>query len=83
MILNEISSICDAKETKSLVQFHGAYFTPESGQISIVLELLDGSFGDIVKNAGPIPEPILAHLTSKLVEGLEYLHRYGAIACAG
>eukprot|EP00958_Prasinococcus_capsulatus_P028461 scaffold6786_cov384-Prasinococcus_capsulatus_cf.AAC.5 len=79
-MLNEISSMCDAKETQRLVRFYGAFYTPESGQISIALELLDASFGDLVHNAGPIPEPILANLTQQVLEGLEYLHRYAARA---
>uniref|UniRef100_A0A0E0A9M8 mitogen-activated protein kinase kinase n=1 Tax=Oryza glumipatula TaxID=40148 RepID=A0A0E0A9M8_9ORYZ len=50
----------------------GAFYMPDSGQISIALEYMDGgSLADVIKIKKSIPEPVLAHMLQK---GLRYLH---------
>lgn len=48
-MLNDLKALCDAPtKVPGLVSFYGAYHVPESGQISIVLEYVDGgSLADV------------------------------------
>jgi serine/threonine protein kinase len=48
-MLNDLKALCDApNNVPGLVSFYGAYHVPESGQISIVLEYVDGgSLADV------------------------------------
>ncbi|CAA6661188.1 unnamed protein product [Spirodela intermedia] len=74
-LLNEIRTLCEAPCYEGLVEFHGAFFTPDSGQISIALEYMDGgSLADILRVRKFIPEPILSCMVQKLLHGLSYLH---------
>ncbi|XP_072959840.1 mitogen-activated protein kinase kinase 3 isoform X1 [Typha angustifolia] len=74
-LLNEIRTLCEASCYPGLVEFHGAFYAPDSGQISIALEYMDGgSLADVLRVKKFIPEPILSHLVKKLLEGLRYLH---------
>ncbi|WOK93010.1 mitogen-activated protein kinase kinase 3 isoform X1 [Canna indica] len=74
-ILNEIRTLCEASCYPGLVEFHGAFYTPESGQISIALEYVDGgSFADILRIQKLIPEDVLSCMVQKLLHGLSYLH---------
>ena len=49
-MLNDLKALIDApKNIPGLVSFYGAYHVPESGQISIVLEYVDGgSLADVL-----------------------------------
>lgn len=74
-LLNEIRTLCEACCYQGLVEFHGAFYTPGSGQISIALEYMDGgSLADILRVQKSIPEPILSYMIKKLLKGLSYLH---------
>ncbi|XP_024530529.1 mitogen-activated protein kinase kinase 3 isoform X1 [Selaginella moellendorffii] len=74
-LLNEIRTLCEAPMAKGLVEFYGAFYSPDSGQISIALEYMDGgSLADIVRNKKFIPEPILSVITRKVLQGLQFLH---------
>ncbi|KAG9446314.1 hypothetical protein H6P81_012442 [Aristolochia fimbriata] len=74
-LLNEIRTLCEAPCYEGLVEFHGAFYSPGSGQISIALEYVDGgSLADILRLRKCIPEPILASIVQKLLHGLTYLH---------
>ncbi|KAG6473553.1 hypothetical protein ZIOFF_067470 [Zingiber officinale] len=74
-LLNEIRTLCEASNYSGLVEFHGAFYTPESGQISIALEYVDGgSFADILKFQKVIPEDVLSCMVKKLLDSLNYLH---------
>eukprot|EP00252_Welwitschia_mirabilis_P014603 TRINITY_DN3208_c0_g1_i2.p1 TRINITY_DN3208_c0_g1~~TRINITY_DN3208_c0_g1_i2.p1 ORF type:complete len:436 (+),score=77.29 TRINITY_DN3208_c0_g1_i2:625-1932(+) len=74
-LLNEIRTPCEAPCSNSLVEFHGAFYTPACGQISIALEYMDGgSLADLVRVKKRIPEPILSVITQKLLQGLNSLH---------
>ena len=50
------------------MEFHGAFYTPDSGQISIALEYMDGgSLADIIRLRKSIPEPVLSSMFQKLL----------------
>ncbi|KAF6136974.1 hypothetical protein GIB67_030738 [Kingdonia uniflora] len=74
-LLNEIRTLCEAPCCEGLVEFHGAFYTPDSGQISIALEYIDGgSLADVLRLRKHIPEPVLSCMIKKLLHGLSYLH---------
>nr|GMC68730.1 mitogen-activated protein kinase kinase 3 [Ipomoea batatas] len=74
-LLTEIRTLCEAPCYQGLVEFYGAFYTPDSGQISIALEYMDGgSLADIIRLRKRIPEPILSSMVQKLLQGLSYLH---------
>ncbi|XP_031477672.1 mitogen-activated protein kinase kinase 3 isoform X2 [Nymphaea colorata] len=74
-LLNEIRTLCEAPSAQGLVEFHGAFYTPDSGQISIALEYMNGgSLADVLRVQKFIPEPVLASMVQKLLLGLSYLH---------
>jgi mitogen-activated protein kinase kinase 3 len=67
-LLTEIRTLCEAPCYEGLVEFHGAFYTPDSGQISIALEYMDGgSLADILRMHKTIPEPILSSMFHKLL----------------
>nr|POE65811.1 mitogen-activated protein kinase kinase 3 [Quercus suber] len=74
-LLTEIRTLCEAPCYQGLVEFHGAFYVPDSGQISIALEYMDGgSLADILRLQKRIPEPVLSSMFQKLLHGLSYLH---------
>ncbi|KAG7017780.1 Mitogen-activated protein kinase kinase 3 [Cucurbita argyrosperma subsp. argyrosperma] len=74
-LLTEIRTLCEAPCSEGLVEFHGAFYTPDSGQISIALEYMDGgSLADVLRLKKCIPEPVLSSMFQKLLQGLSYLH---------
>ncbi|KAJ4729285.1 Mitogen-activated protein kinase [Melia azedarach] len=74
-LLTEIRTLCEAPFNEGLVEFHGAFYMPDSGQISIALEYMDGgSLADILQMQKSIPEPVLSSMFQKLLQGLNYLH---------
>ncbi|KAF5479653.1 hypothetical protein F2P56_000457 [Juglans regia] len=74
-LLTEIRTLCEAPCYQGLVEFHGAFYTPDSGQISIALEYMDGgSLADILRLQKRIPEPVLSSMFQNLLNGLNYLH---------
>ncbi|GLC41062.1 hypothetical protein PLESTB_000947600 [Pleodorina starrii] len=76
-MLNDLKALCDApNNVPGLVSFYGAYHVPESGNISIVLEYVDGgSLADVQAKVGKIPENVLSKMTAKILRALAYLHR--------
>jgi serine/threonine protein kinase len=78
-LLKEIKTLCEAQQASAshgLVEFYGAFYAPESGQVSIALEYMDGgSLADIVRVVKTIPEPILSKITHKVLQGLAFLHQ--------
>lgn len=74
-LLTEIRTLCEAPCYQGLVEFYGAFYIPDSGQISIALEYMDGgSLADIIHVKKCIPEPLLSSIVRKLLHGLNYLH---------
>jgi len=60
--------LCEAPCYQGLVEFHGAFYVPDSGQISIALEYMDGgSLADILRLQKRIPEPVLSSMFQKLL----------------
>lgn len=41
-MMNDVKALCDARAVPGLVSFAGAYHMPDTGQIAIVLEYMDG-----------------------------------------
>lgn len=67
-LLNEIRTLCEAPYHQGLVEFYGAFYTPDSGQISIALEYMDGgSLADVIRVRKWIPEPVLSSMVRKLL----------------
>ena len=68
-LLNEIRTLCEAPRAPGLVEFNGAFYTPDSGQICIALEYMDGgSLADIIRVKHSIPEDILSVITRKVLQ---------------
>lgn len=68
-MLTEIRTLCEAPCHEGLVDFHGAFYSPDSGQISIALEYMNGgSLADILKVTKKIPEPVLSSMFHKLLQ---------------
>ena len=68
-LLTEIRTLCEAPCYQGLVEFYGAFYTPDSGQISITLEYMDGgSLADVIKRQRCIPEPVLSLMVQKLLQ---------------
>mmetsp|Transcript_13183 Transcript_13183/g.23470 ORF Transcript_13183/g.23470 Transcript_13183/m.23470 type:complete len:485 (-) Transcript_13183:419-1873(-) len=76
-LMNDVKALCDAPPNiPGLVQFLGAYHVPESGQVSIVLDYMDGgSLGDVLQKVKKIPENVLSKVTASVLHGLAHLHR--------
>mmetsp|Transcript_9782 Transcript_9782/g.24382 ORF Transcript_9782/g.24382 Transcript_9782/m.24382 type:complete len:480 (-) Transcript_9782:340-1779(-) len=76
-MLNDVKALCDAQAVPGLISFCGAFHVPDSGQISIVLEYMDGgSLADVLEKVGSIPENILSKVTGKILQGLTFLHKH-------
>ena len=68
-LLTEIRTLCEAPCYQGLVEFYGAFYTPDSGQISIALEYMDGgSLADVIKRQRCIPEAVLSKMVQKLLQ---------------
>ncbi|KAL4594843.1 hypothetical protein ACB092_12G048300 [Castanea dentata] len=71
-LLTEIRTLCEAPCYQGLVEFHGAFYVPDSGQISIALEYMDGgSLADILRLQKRITEPVLSPMFQKLLHILD------------
>ena len=67
-ILNELGTLSKACCYPGLVEFHGAFYKPNSGAIYFALEYMDGgSLADIIRVKKFIPEPVLAHILLKVL----------------
>ena len=66
--MTEIRTLCEAPCYQGLVEFYGAFYIPDSGQISIALEYMDGgSLADILRVQKCIPESVLSSIVRKLL----------------
>ena len=78
MVLNEIRTLCESPAAApGLVDFFGAFYTPASGQLSLVLEYMDGGSLRSLAQAAPnrrLPEQVLRHAARAMAEGLRHLH---------
>uniref|UniRef100_A0A0A9DND9 mitogen-activated protein kinase kinase n=1 Tax=Arundo donax TaxID=35708 RepID=A0A0A9DND9_ARUDO len=67
-ILNEFTTFSEACCYPGLVEFNGAFYTPNSGAIYFALEYMDhGSLADIIKVKQYIPQPVLAHMLEQVL----------------
>lgn len=67
-ILNELGTLSEASCYPGLVEFHGAFYKPNSGAIYFALEYMEvGSLADIIRVKKFIPEPVLAHMLQKVL----------------
>jgi hypothetical protein len=58
-----------------IVTFYDAFITPAEGDISIVVEYMDGgSLQDIVDTGGCSHEGVLANISFRVLHGLSFLH---------
>jgi serine/threonine protein kinase len=58
-----------------IVSFHDAFMNPEEGNISIILEYMDGgSLQDIVDTGGCSQESVLANVSYRVLVALQFLH---------
>jgi serine/threonine protein kinase len=60
-----------------IVAFHDAFITPSEGNISIVLEYMDGgSLQDIVDTGGCGLESVLANISYRFLLGIDFIHEH-------
>ncbi|GBF99604.1 hypothetical protein Rsub_12068 [Raphidocelis subcapitata] len=75
-MMNDVKALCDTPNVPGLINFYGAYHVPGSGQISLVLEYMDGGcLADVLRVVGAIPEGVLSRITARVLQGLAFLHR--------
>lgn len=73
----EIRTLCNLGQHEGLVKFYGAFFTADSGSVSLALEYMNaGSLDDFAKKlpGKRIPEKVLSLVSGKLLAGLGFLH---------
>eukprot|EP01012_Entosiphon_sulcatum_P044108 TRINITY_DN5863_c0_g1_i1.p1 TRINITY_DN5863_c0_g1~~TRINITY_DN5863_c0_g1_i1.p1 ORF type:complete len:539 (-),score=71.79 TRINITY_DN5863_c0_g1_i1:720-2315(-) len=57
-----------------------AFAVAPHGVASIVMEYLPGgSLDKMLGRVGPLPEPVVAHYTKQMLEGLQYLHEHNIV----
>jgi serine/threonine protein kinase len=70
-----LCTLVDSPQQPGLVSFFGAFYSPETNQINIALEYVEGgSLESVLRTAGAVPVPVLGKIMSGVLEGLEYLH---------
>jgi len=77
-LLREISIISSTKHV-NIIQFYGAYMSPSSSEVKILMDLCEGgsleSVGKRIKERGAIVgEMIAGRLAEGVLQGLAYLH---------
>ncbi|GMF47273.1 unnamed protein product [Phytophthora fragariaefolia] len=83
-LYNNLSSLPDADSAEStrqnvacpeLVCLYDAFMNPNEGNVSIVVEYMDGgSLQDIVDTGGCTSEVVLANISFRVLKGLAFLH---------
>ena len=72
-ILIEVKTL-HKSDVPGIISFVDAFY--DHNAVHIVLEYMDcGSLASVLKRHGPLPEPLLASVSSDLLGGLEHLHR--------
>lgn len=77
-LLREVSIISSTKHV-NIIQFYGAYMSPSSSEVKILMDLCEGgsleSVGKRIKDRGAIVgEMIAGRLAEGVLQGLAYLH---------
>ncbi|ETW10412.1 STE/STE7 protein kinase [Aphanomyces invadans] len=79
-LYNNLASLSDDAERRKvacpeIVCLYDAFMNPNEGNVSIVVEYMDGgSLQDIVDTGGCTSEPVLANISYRVLKGLRYLH---------
>jgi hypothetical protein len=83
-LYNNLSTLPDTESAESarqsvacpeLVCLYDAFMNPNEGNVSIVVEYMDGgSLQDIVDTGGCTSEVVLANISSRVLKGLAFLH---------
>eukprot|EP00736_Rhodelphis_marinus_P003985 Rmarinus@m.13336 len=56
------------------VALHGAFYDRDA--VYLALEFMDtGSLADLAKDAGPMPEPVIASIAVEILLGLQFMHK--------
>ena len=78
-LIAEMKLLCEHQggHQPGLVQFVGAFYSPETNQINIALEYVEGgSLESLVKRRGAVPTDVLGKIVGGVCTGLEYLHAH-------
>ncbi|KAF0686231.1 Aste57867_21936 [Aphanomyces stellatus] len=79
-LYNNLASLSDEAERRKvacpeIVCLYDAFMNPNEGNVSIVVEYMDGgSLQDIVDTGGCTSESVLANISYRVLKGLRYLH---------
>eukprot|EP00322_Chrysochromulina_rotalis_P024319 CAMPEP_0115868934 /NCGR_PEP_ID=MMETSP0287-20121206/21549_1 /TAXON_ID=412157 /ORGANISM="Chrysochromulina rotalis, Strain UIO044" /LENGTH=343 /DNA_ID=CAMNT_0003323605 /DNA_START=37 /DNA_END=1069 /DNA_ORIENTATION=+ len=72
-ILIEIRTL-HMSDVPGIIAFHNAFYADNA--VHIVLEYMNcGSLASVLQRNGPLPEPLLARVTSDVLGGIDHLHR--------
>lgn len=73
--LSTLSDAATAVACPELVCLYDAFMNPNEGNVSIVVEYMDGgSLQDIVDTGGCKSEAVLANISGRVLKGLQFLH---------
>ncbi|KIY44439.1 kinase-like protein [Fistulina hepatica ATCC 64428] len=77
-LLRELAMI-SSKEHRNIILFYGAYMSPSSSEVKILMELCEGgsleAVGKRMRETGAVVgEPIAGRLAEGVLQGLAYLH---------
>ncbi|EQC29673.1 STE/STE7 protein kinase, variant [Saprolegnia diclina VS20] len=81
-LYNNMSSLTDESERHKvacpeIVCLYDAFMNPNEGNVSIVVEYMDGgSLQDIVDTGGCTSESVLANIAFRVLKGLRFLHEH-------
>ena len=65
-LVGGMRTLCDSPRQRGLVSFLGAYYSPETNQINIALEYVDGgSLESLVKRGGPVPVAVAGRIAGR------------------
>lgn len=64
-----------------VVSFYDAFISPNDGNVSIVMEYMDGgSLQDIVDTGGCNAESVLSNISYRVLSGLAFIHEHHQVA---
>ena len=80
-LVQELKALCDSPKEPHIVRFFGAYYAPETNQIHVCLEYVDGgSLDRVVARAGRAPARVLGRVARGVAEGVAFLHDHLRLA---
>jgi len=73
-------SLMQVLQHPNIVRFLGAKINPRTGQLSIIMERVNGgSVKARLDQNGPLSEPVIKNYTRQILYGLRYLHSHGVV----